>query len=1128
MTDNASRRGAPVTLLAGLALAAGSVLAGLPGIAAAVAAQPLLAMGVAEMRVPEPGIGLLARCRRDLPGLLALWLGAPLLLAALTAWPLLSLHRHGSLGAALLLSTAVAVMALLLWRSWPMWHALEREGGPWARCRRQLARVDWQQGRGLAAVAALLSTSVMSFLPALPFVPGMPVMSLPVLGGIGAGMAVLSVLMHLVLQGLRIEEDSGVPVAAGASGQTPIAPNDADLPLAEQLLAEAARPQPPLEPMGPNQWGPELYEAARAGRVERALQLIDAGADVHALPEADARDQRQLGVLAAVLPDLRLLRTLIAHGLDINRSHRGITPLLAATRDSWHGRPEAVVTLIANGADVLACDAEGNTPLHFAARSADPGVAAQLRDAGADINALNAEGYTPLGIACLCGNWRLARYLLERGARTDVEGAVPALVAAAGSEDDDPVGVQLLLRHKAKVSARDRQRRTGLHEAAAAGHVAVVEVLLGAGAPLEARDLAGRTPFLEACAHGRTAVLETLLPHLPDLHALDGLGRNAIWLAAAADQDAAILVRQLLTLGVGGSVADTEGRRAVDVAASAGRWAVVAMLDPHRPLPAAVSDALGTPDGDVAALANLPDRPPLALLRETLGRGSTDAMLDMARLCTADELGQLLHDAQIQQHPQALAWLLAHGANADQPDEAGRTAAFVLLGAGRAGWPALQVFLDRDVSLAGEGGLARVLEAALADPVHARLAEFSVMDLLRRDLDTVTASTAGDPPLSLAVRLDWLSLSAALLVAGADREARDSQRLTALHLATTLGREDAVRLLVQQGADPQARAADGQTPLGVALSLGRQDLAEWLDWRIWPLPLRRFEEADLPSAAALGDAEAVRRLLSLGLIVDAVDAQGCTALLRAAGAGHLDLVQTLLERGADPCKAASSGVIPLSAAVTMRQAAIVDALIGAGADVEQRLPGKVSVLMLAATLGMPDIVARLLAGGADVQAVDAKGLTALHCAAQFGYTARDRNRLLALFDGLLLAGAEVNAVAAMELSPLLLLLGAGADPGTPCDVTVVVAGIDRLLDEGASLDARDARGFGVLHLAALHGQALLVQRLLRAGADPAMQDALGRTPRDIAVMRGYIDIAVEFEPRGPGVSSLGRFQRQDG
>ncbi|KHL54666.1 ankyrin repeat domain-containing protein, partial [Xanthomonas cannabis] len=264
----------------------------------------------------------------------------------------------------------------------------------------------------------------------------------------------------------------------------------------------------------------------------------------------------------------------------------------------------------------------------------------------------------------------------------------------------------------------------------------------------------------------------------------------------------------------------------------------------------------------------------------------------------------------------------------------------------------------------------------------------------------------------------------------------------------------------------------------------------------------------------------------LGLPVDAVDAQGCTALLRAAGGGHLGVVAHLLGRGADPQRAANSGATPLSAAVSMRQTEIVAALLQAGAQIEHRLPGGVTVLMLACALGLPDIVARLLTAAADVHATDDQGLAPLHCAALYGFTARDKTRLLALLDTVLLAGADPDHLAGGRVSPLLLLLGARAEPGTACDEKVVLAGVERLLDEDVSLDVADQRGFGPLHLAALHGLPLLVQRLLRAGADADRRDALNRTPREIAIMRGFIDVAGQFEPALPGVSSMARFLRE--
>jgi hypothetical protein len=53
----------------------------------------------------------------------------------------------------------------------------------------------------------------------------------------------------------------------------------------------------------------------------------------------------------------------------------------------------------------------------------------------------------------------------------------------------------------------------------------------------------------------------------------------------------------------------------------------------------------------------------------------------------------------------------------------------------------------------------------------------------------------------------------------------------------------------------------------------------------------------------------------------------------------------------------------------------------------------------------------------------------------------------------------------------------------------------------------------------------VVQRLLREGAERQLRDALGRTPHDLALLRGYVDIAAEFEP-ARSQPSLARFLRE--
>ena len=1012
----------PFPMMAGAALASGAALAALAGLGGAAAAlgatlaQPAFALAVSGWRRGTPAS---SQMKADALSLVVLWLGTAALFAALLAWPFSVLLASGSLGATLASSLAFGLALLAAWRLWPLWHGVEREGGGVESHWHALARFEPGAWRGLAAAAMVVALAALPFLLAWPGLLDARGRWILALGSIA-----IAPVLHALLQGLRAPEAMPERWLEDAFDE---AEGDDAIAAGAPLLEPGQSPEA------------ALYAAARSGRVDRALALLEAGADPLAQPPPGERDQRALAVLAAVLPDLRLLRALIGRGIDLNAEHAGMTPLLAATRDSWHGRPEAVMTLLANGADPRVRDGDGNTPLHHAARSSDPGVAALLRDAAAELEERNNDGLTPLGIACASGNWRLARFLLERGAKAQSEEGTPALLAAAGVEEDDAAGVQLLLKHKARVDARDAHGRSALHEAASAGHVEILHALLAAHADLEARDGNGCTPLIAGVAGDGLAAVEALLEAGADIQARDG-----------------------------------DERSALDHAVAAGRWALVAVLDPEHPLPAALADDDEAAEAEAGVAAPEPEAPPVD-----------------------PEARDGLQDNLV----------------------------FALLARGADGVGELQALLRAGHAPTGTGGLARFLDACIADDQAGGALERFALELLERGADPFAASAAGDPPLALAVRLGWPRLVERLLLQGVDPAARDSRGMTALHLAAALGREQPLKLLVLHGASPESRAADGQTPLGVALSSGRRDLVDWLDWNGWPLPKRALRAGDLPAAAIVGDAGAVRRLLDLGFPIDATDGQGCTALLRAAGGGHRPCVELLLERGADPQYAARTGATPLSAAVSMRHGDIVDRLLAADAGLEQRLPGEVTVLMLAAALGLPDLCARLLQAGANVHAGDAQGLTPLHCAVLFAFTARERPRVLALLDTLLLAGAEPDMAAAGNVTPLLLLLGARAEPGTACDEEVVLTALERLLDEEVALDVQDPRGFGPLHLAALHGLLRVTQRLLRAGCDPNLRDGLNRSPREIAVMRGFVDVAGEYAPATTGVS-MARFLRE--
>ncbi|HXD83072.1 MAG TPA: ankyrin repeat domain-containing protein, partial [Rudaea sp.] len=67
-----------------------------------------------------------------------------------------------------------------------------------------------------------------------------------------------------------------------------------------------------------------------------------------------------------------------------------------------------------------------------------------------------------------------------------------------------------------------------------------------------------------------------------------------------------------------------------------------------------------------------------------------------------------------------------------------------------------------------------------------------------------------------------------------------------------------------------------------------------------------------------------------------------------------------------------------------------------------------------------------------------------------------------------------------------------------------------LCERGARIDVQDERGVGPLHACAMHGLLLPARALLSAGADRARRDLLERTPREVAHLLGFIDVAAEL------------------
>ncbi|MEO8809162.1 MAG: ankyrin repeat domain-containing protein [Rhodanobacter sp.] len=1084
----------------------------------------------------EPGFGRTV-LRRGAT-YLVLFTGYTVAVFALVAWPMLLLHHWSGANAGLILLAMLVLALALLWRLWPafglvfVWDDAYpiRLDGSWiftAAARsiafgRHLSREERAFSHFLPTAVTLLvlafgAIALAGLYGVLPAEMRTAALALYAVACLPLGSLLIA---NRTVNALLRERCAHAGEEVGFAAAGTAAPEAA----LDETIAAASVQEAPTQAQ-------PLLAATRDGDIEQALALVAAGADVEMAPLEDDRDQRPVLMLAALLPDTRLLRTLIAAGADVNRASGGITPLLAATRDSWHGRAEAVLTLLANGADPLLTDAAGNTPLHGAVLSAEPGVAAMLLDAGASVDALNAFGDSPLSAACRAANWPLVEFLLAHGAKSALAGGTPALVAAASIGEDDPTGVRLLLKHRAPVNGVDAEQRSALLVAAAEGHEQIARVLCLAHADINRTDVHGSTALMEAARAGAGGIVQMLVEAHADVGTRDQHGRDVLTLACQSPHAQVETIRALLALGADPNQSGPEGRSALDHAAAAGRWDLVALLDPQTPLPASLSAGL------LPAGADTPDH-----LLDALRFGHwaiVSTFAERVRGWSQAQRAGVFLELATPGLGMARRWLLEHGLDPEarlapetpgvapgleapdnqaevQPPGLGPRLFDVLLEQLPASAEAASDLLQSGASPAG----AHLLAAALSCSGGGAPASALLRSMLEGGADPFGPDARERTPLHLAAVNAQDELLQALLALGCNPNVRDAGGRTPLFAALEHGPAalSMVRALIARGADPEAADVNGETPLGLALD--HPALEHWLDWRDWSRPSRPLRPEDLPAAAEAGALPSVQRLLELGIAVDSRDDHGATALLRGCGNGHAGIVACLLDAGADPTLAAHSGATPLAAAVSARQTGVVELLLGRGVSVDQRLPNAATALMVAAALGYPDVVEALLGAGADVNAADDGGRNALHAAAQFSFEHNDSLRARRLFDALLKHGADVKHADKDGSTPLLLLLGAHMPPDCPCDGTHIGALVPLLLDAGADARHADQRGVTAMHACAMHALVAPSRMLLAHGAEREAVDGFGRTAADVARQLGYVDVAQELAVRGNTIPSV--------
>ncbi|XP_042321536.1 protein phosphatase 1 regulatory subunit 16A [Sceloporus undulatus] len=229
---------------------------------------------------------------------------------------------------------------------------------------------------------------------------------------------------------------------------------------------------------------------------------------------------------AACRNDVEEVRQFLQSGLDPNLYNEdGLTALHQCCIDDYE---DIVLLLLEAGADVNACDSELWTPLHAAATCGHLHLVELLIAKGANLLAVNSDGNMPYD---LCEDDATLDYIetamAEQGitqetieeARSTVERAMvndirrlvkegvdlntpldhSATLLHIASANGYLEAAELLLEHKASMSAKDNDGWQPLHAAACWGQIQLVELLVAHGADLNGKSVLDETP-LDVCA----------------------------------------------------------------------------------------------------------------------------------------------------------------------------------------------------------------------------------------------------------------------------------------------------------------------------------------------------------------------------------------------------------------------------------------------------------------------------------------------------------------------------------------------------------------------------------------------------------------------------------------------------
>lgn len=248
-------------------------------------------------------------------------------------------------------------------------------------------------------------------------------------------------------------------------------------------------------------------------------------------------------------------------------------------------------------------DYDNRRPIHLAACMGNLKAIEMLVAARADVNVKDRMGTTPLHDALVHKKDEAARLLIAHGAQRSYDQIADRLCYVASRADGLDELRYLVTFEAFGVSATNYEARSGLHLAAAEGHVEAVRLLLESGAQVNAQDKNGVTPLQDAFHGDHGACAKLLLEHGGLMGQFD---QGVQFCTAGAANDVPMLNR-LIQYHCDVNQGDYDGRTGLHLACSNGHVDAVHFLTKQPNVNIHVEDRYGNSPMDDALRETVED-----------------------------------------------------------------------------------------------------------------------------------------------------------------------------------------------------------------------------------------------------------------------------------------------------------------------------------------------------------------------------------------------------------------------------------------------------------------------------------------------------------------------------------------